>query len=240
MRPRVAAAAGAVLLLFAAALPAGAQGAPPPAAEAAIRAAIRDFVVEQSGVPGAEAFVGIVRANDPSAPDGGAFEIVRVGSDGTVRSGRSVPFELFVRGSGPTVREIRATADVSLFVPVVVSVRDIPAGGVVGPEDVVVRKREYTQATASLLLRDTDAVGRKARWRIVAGVPLRKDYLEDTAALRRGDPVLLVAESGRVRITGRGVALQGGRVGDVVLVRNLASGKETHGRLAEGRVVRMD
>ena len=75
---------------------------------------------------------------------------------------------------------------------------------------------------------------------MTGGVPIRKEYVEDPASLRRGDAVTIVAETGPVRITGKGISLQAAGIGETVLVKNMASGREMAGRLLEGRVVRVD
>lgn len=205
----------------------------------AARAALQDFLAEQAGVPGAEAFVGDVRAAVPAGITG-PVQIVRVAAEGMARSGRGVPFALFVRDGRGDVREVRATADVSLLVPVVVSARNMPAGAVIEAGDIVVRKRELASGSDDFLHQESAAVGKRARWQLSGGVPVRRDYVEDPDALRRGDPVLIVAESGPIRITGKGISLQGGRVGETVLVRNVSSGRELSGRLQAGGVVRVD
>lgn len=227
-----------LLLAAAGAAPCHAGPAPPPLADAA-REALRAYVVEQAGIPGAEAFVGGMRIADAKAAEG-AVEIVRVGTGGPVRSGRGIAFFLFVRGARGEVRELRATADVSVLVPVVVSVRNVPAGAVIEPGDIAVRKREFSSGNDDVLHGDAEAIGKRARWQLSGGVPVRRNFLEDPGAVRRGDAVRIVAEAGPVRITGKGISLQGARVGETVLVRNTGTGREISGRLEAGHVVRVE
>ncbi|GAB4233234.1 MAG: hypothetical protein OHK0028_08920 [Deltaproteobacteria bacterium] len=232
------------IVLFAGGLAAGpasssAAAAGPASLASSARAAIREQFREQAGIPGSEVFVGEVRFSEPAGlrlP----VEVIRVAADGAVRSGRGIPVSVYVRDAGGEPREIRGSADVSIRAPVVVTARNVPAGAIVSPGDFTVRMLEYAAGGDGVLRAAGDAVGKRARWQLTGGVPIRREYLEDPAALRRGDAVTIVAESGAVRITGKGIALQAGGVGDTVLVRNVASGKETAGRLAEGRVVRVD
>ncbi len=210
-----------------------------PSLEDAAREALRAHVVEQAGIPGAEAFVGGMRITDAKAA-AGAVEIVRVGTGGPVRSGRGIAFFLFVRDARGEVRELRAAADVSVLVPVVVSLRNVPAGAVIGAEDVAVRKREFSSGSDDVLHADAEAIGKRARWQLSSGVPVRRNFLEDPGAVRRGDAVRIVAEAGPVRITGNGISLQGARVGETVLVRNTGTGREISGRLEAGHVVRVE
>jgi flagella basal body P-ring formation protein FlgA len=203
------------------------------------REALTAAIVEQAGMPGAEVFVSGVRIQDAARATAGG-DVLRVALDGGVRSGRGVMFGLFVRDAGGEVRELRASADVSVRVPVVVASRNVPTGAVLGAEDLSVRMREYTSASEAMVGDVGDAVGKRVRWQLSGGVPVRREYLEDPQSLKRGDSVVIEAEAGVVRITGKGVALQSGRVGDMVLVKNQLSGREISGRLTPGHVVRID
>lgn len=210
-------------------LHAGATGAGSPAG---VRAALQDFLVRQAGVEGAEAFVANARASD--MPPG---EIVRIVPEGRIRSGRAVPFLFFVRRSGGDLVGVRVTADVSLQLPVVHSARSLSAGTVLGEGDLEIRNREISGDGEEFLHRLPAALGKRIRWRLTAGVPIRREYLEDPAFLKRGETVTIVAESGSVRITGKGVSLQSGRPGETVRVRNMASGREVAGRLSGDHLV---
>lgn len=216
-----------------------ARAAEDPSLAVSARSAVREHFREQAAVPGAEVFVGEIRLSEPAGVRH-PVEVMRATVDGAIRSGRGIPVLLFVRDAGGEMREIRGFADVSIRAPVLVTARAVPAGAIVSREDLAVFLRDYAAGGDGVLRSAGDAVGKRARWQLTGGVPVRREYLEDTAALRRGDAVTIVAESGPVRITGKGVALQAGGIGDTVLVRNIASGKETAGRLAEGHVVRVD
>lgn len=230
------------IALFAAII-AAVPGIPRAAADTALaspaRSAIRDQFREQAGIPGAEVFVGEVRCNEPAGLRG-PVEVVRVGADGAIRSGRGIPISIYVRDAAGETREVRGSVDVSIQVPVVVSARNMPAGAIVSRQDIAVRMREYTSGSDSVLHTVEEALGKRARWQLTGGVPIRREFMEDPAALRRDDAVTIVAESGPVRITGKGISLQAAGIGDAVMVRNASTGKEMTGRLLEGRVVRVD
>ncbi len=203
------------------------------------RDALTAAVVDQAGVPGVEAFVSGVRFQDPSRAAGGG-EVVRVSLDGAVRSGRSLMFGIFVRLANGDVRELRATADVSIQVPVVVASRNLATGTTLGAEDVSVRRKDFSASGEAMVHDPAEVVGKRVRWQLSGGVPIRREYLEDPESLKRGDPVVIEASTGMVHITGKGVALQPGRIGDTVRVKSQLSGKELAGRLTPGHVVQVD
>lgn len=229
----------AALIGLAAAVSAEAGPAGRDALSRSVREAVTSSVVDQSGVPGAEAFVSGIRFRDSSLAEGGG-EVVRVLPGGASRSGRGLPFDLYVRGPNGDVREMRVVADVSIQVPVVVAARNIAPGSLLGADDLAVRHKELSAAGDATLRMTSDAIGKRTRWQLTGGVPVRREYLEDPESLKRGDTVVIEAETGVVRITGKGVALQAGRVGETVMVRSQLSGKEMAGVLTPGRVVRVD
>jgi len=216
-----------------------AASASSPSLASSARSAIREQFREQAGIAGVEVFVGDVRLTEPAGLRG-PVEVMRIASGGAIRSGRGLPISVYVRDAGGETREVRGSVDVSVQAPVVVSARNVPAGAIVSRQDISVRMREYTSGSDSVLHTVEEALGKRARWQLTGGVPIRREYMEDPAALRRGDAVTIVAESGPVRITGKGISLQAAGIGDTVLVKNTASGKEMAGRLHEGRVVRVD
>ncbi len=213
--------------------------APASSLAASVRPAIRDQFREQAGIPGTEVFVGEVRLSEPSGlriP----VEVVRVTADGAIRSGRGIPLSVYVRDAGGETREVRGSADVSIQTPVVVTARSMPAGAIISRQDVAVRMREYTAGSEGALHATEEALGKRARWQLTGGVQIRREYLEDPMAVRRGDSVTIVVESGPVRISGKGITLHAAGIGDTVMVRNVSSGREMSGRLSEDRVVRID
>ena len=139
------------------------------------RSAIRDQFREQAGIPGAEVFVGEVRCNEPAGLRG-PVEVVRVGADGAIRSGRGIPISIYVRDAAGETREVRGSVDVSIQVPVVVSARNMPAGAIVSPQDIAVRMREYTSGSDSVLHTVEEALGKRAGT-LAGGVPARRNQL---------------------------------------------------------------
>lgn len=206
---------------------------------AQIRSSITQYLAGRAEIPGADAWVGEIRFAAPATVDR-SWTIVRVAAAGALRSGRGVSFTISARSPAGAIRDFRASADLSIRVPVVVAARTVSAGAVLGEADVAVRKMDWSGGSTAFLHAPADAVGKRARWQLVAGVPLRSDFLVSPDALKRGEPVVLLAESGAVQVTGKGISLQAGKVGDAVRVRAVSSGKKLSGRLLEGHIVRID
>jgi flagella basal body P-ring formation protein FlgA len=58
--------------------------------------------------------------------------------------------------------------------------------------------------------------------------------------VRRGKMVLLIGESKRLLIKTQGKALENGRLGDVIKVKNITSGKVVHATVTGENTVKVD
>ncbi|MFB3819151.1 MAG: flagellar basal body P-ring formation chaperone FlgA [Candidatus Methylomirabilales bacterium] len=137
---------------------------------------------------------------------------------------------------GEPARTVRVAVRLSRRTDVVVAARPIPRHAVIGPDDVRLERREVTapgEAPAGL----EGVVGRRALRGVAAGEAVQPAMLELAPLVRRGDLVVLVAEGRGVRAMSPGEAREEGRAGQVIRVKNLASGRDVHGQVeAEGRV----
>jgi flagella basal body P-ring formation protein FlgA len=135
--------------------------------------------------------------------------------------------------------EFTIWARVTLTVPVarVVAKHDLAAGQRIEPEDVGVQIREEFPSTIAVLATATDIAGKSARASIAAGSPIRLAMLEDSKDVRPGDIVEVEVLDGGAHLKFEGRAEAAGCVGDVIAVRNPASGKRFVAKVqAKGRV----
>jgi flagella basal body P-ring formation protein FlgA len=75
----------------------------------------------------------------------------------------------------------------------------------------------------------------KTTWR--ANEPLRWTAVETRPLIEEGEVVEVIASEGAMRITMRGVALENGRAGELISVRNLQSRKEIQGIVSHENTV---
>ncbi len=129
------------------------------------------------------------------------------------------------------------TAHLALFENVWVARRAISAGGIVGAEDVMAERRDVSALPRGAVTRAEDAVGKEARVGIPLLAPLRHDQLQAPVVVRRGDVVMLLAESTGLRITTRGEVRENAPQNGQVRVWNAASHKEVVGRVVDAGTV---
>jgi flagella basal body P-ring formation protein FlgA len=135
------------------------------------------------------------------------------------------------------VATVPVTAEVAVLEEVVVARRGIARGTVIGPNDVVRERRNVSTLPHGVLTRLEDAVGMEASASIAALTPLSPEQLAPPAVVRRGDVVLLIAETAGLRITTTGEVRQDAARGEQVRVLNVSSQTEVVGRALDGKTV---
>lgn len=122
--------------------------------------------------------------------------------------------------------QLRAT----LSAEVVVMAADAPANQPLGEQALVLERRDIsTVPDASSDL--SQVAGLSPRRPMRAGQIVRTRMLAAPMLVRRGDGVTIVVHSGAVEVRNAGEALEAGREGEVVRVRNSATGRVIRARV---------
>ncbi len=115
----------------------------------------------------------------------------------------------------------------SIYVPVhikvannvLVTVRPIPAGQTVQPEDIQLQMRDITQFAGSALTSVEQAVDKQVVGPVASGAILRSEMLRAANIILQGQNVKLVAQGSGFRVTSEGVAMGNAKSGQVVAVK---------------------
>lgn len=120
---------------------------------------------------------------------------------------------------------------------VVVLVAPAPAGIPLGASQLAVQRREVGGLNGAAFSDPAALIGRTPIRALPSGVvPTVRDVVTGTP-LRRGDPVVLVAQSGGVEVRMQGRALGPAQAGGRISVENAASRRILRGRVVAGGVV---
>lgn len=127
-------------------------------------------------------------------------------------------------------------ARVTLDAEVLVSAGAIAAGKALSAEDVRRERRDVTQVADAIGIAE-NAVGQSSRRALREGQVLQARLLNKAVLVKRGAAVRIVARQGGVSVENAGESLQAGSLGDLVRVRNTASGKTLNARVVDEGVV---
>ncbi len=108
---------------------------------------------------------------------------------------------------------------------IVFTKRNIPKGKVIQPDDLLV-KLANSRSSHGAYLTITNIVGHKAKRNMARDTVIKAHHILANNAVNETDTILIVSGSAGISIVTYGQALSNGKIGDMVLVKNLSSKKE--------------
>lgn len=182
-----------------------------------------------------------LRRNAPWSPEEMVVESVQVPEDLALPEG-NLRWDIRERGNGDylghfsatlifsmdgrTIRRAPLSARIAVTRDVVRASRNVRRGDLVEKDDLRLVRETTMRRGGDVLTSLDEAVGKKAARTIRTGRTLTSAMVEDPSMVEKGNAVTIVAENKLVRITTQGEALENGRQGERIRVRNLQSGKE--------------
>ena len=112
---------------------------------------------------------------------------------------------------------------VRMFAPVLMSTRPLARGDLVGAADVEMVEADLSTLRQSYLHESTLAVGMEVKRAMPANSVVSREALAQPLLIKRGDTVVMSAQSGPVTIRQQGIAMQNGELGAQIPVRNTNS-----------------
>lgn len=204
--------------------------------ESAVRAIVEEFITEALGAGVADAELRGVDVQGRILLPVGAYRARVIPPPGTAVVGRMRLQVEFTIGDR-VVKSVGVGADVALYGEVVMARRPIARGETLGEGDLVVERRDLSDAPRGALRAPEDVLGRVARTALTPYAPIRREQIEPATVVHRGDVVLLVAEHGALRITAAGEAREDAALGEQVRVVNRATQKNLVGKVVDASTV---
>jgi len=153
----------------------------------------------------------------------------------------SVPLPLHFKVNGSFHKRVLVTADIEVLAEVVVTKRPLKRHRRITEDDIEVREKNLAELPSNIILDYEEVLGKRAKRNIGANRVLRSDLIEFPPLVKRGDVVLIVAESSGLRITALGMVKQReGRRGERIRIENIDSKKSLYGRLLDAKTVKVD
>ncbi|BDM63776.1 flagella basal body P-ring formation protein FlgA [Shewanella sp. NFH-SH190041] len=112
---------------------------------------------------------------------------------------------------------------VDILLPVVVAARQLTDGEYLTEKDVSQSWLPQTQLRGGQFAHISEVIGTKTTRRTAQGHPLYQDNL---CFICKGDAVAIYARSGQLTIKTQGIALNNGRIGEQIEIKNMSSNKK--------------
>jgi flagella basal body P-ring formation protein FlgA len=132
---------------------------------------------------------------------------------------------------------LTVSTQASIRVQALVAARDIERRQVLTLDQLQWRALDLARQPRGVITDPKAITGMSARRRLRAGQPLSANLLEPALLVRRGERVSIVARDGPIQARTEGEALAAGRLGEVIEVKNLSSGKVVQVSVVEVGVV---
>lgn len=129
------------------------------------------------------------------------------------------------------------TARVQQYMTVVVARTPIRRDSRIRPTALSLSEQNVVRLNGEFYTRLQDVSGLNARTDIGSGEIITPRQLEEALAVQKGDRVTLEVRSGGLLIRTLGIALENGRIGQRISVRNERSGRELSGTVSAAGVV---
>ena len=110
-------------------------------------------------------------------------------------------------------------------VQVVFTKQNIPKGKVIQLEDLEM-KWSSSRSTYGAYVKAENIIGHKAKRNIMRNSIVKAQHIIPMNAVNKNDTIIITSGSSGLRISTYGQALANGKLGDMILVRNLSSNKE--------------
>ena len=141
--------------------------------------------------------------------------------------------------AGKEESQIWVRTEIKLYDNVVVSARPLAHREVIAPSDVRLDWREIDPNAARPFTKIEEVVGKQVSRATHVNEVLTAAQAEAPQVVRHGSAIVLVYESATLRVETSGEALQAGKVGEMIRVKNPSSGKLLQGVVLDGKTVRV-
>jgi flagella basal body P-ring formation protein FlgA len=142
--------------------------------------------------------------------------------------------------NGHFEKKVRATATVEVWGPVVVTRKPLGRYKPIVEDDIVLQTMDLANLSSNVLTDPAAVLGKRTKRAIGAQTPLRADSVELPPLVKRGDLVVIIAQSKGLKITTRGLVKKKGRLGDRIPVVNVDSKKVLYARVIDSNTVQVD
>jgi flagella basal body P-ring formation protein FlgA len=127
---------------------------------------------------------------------------------------------------GRIYRKVPVSCRILVSRKVIKTVRKIARGQVIGPQDLVEVTEQSIRSDRNDVIHLNQITGRRAARSLQAGQTVTRGMVEIPPTVRKGDRVIIKAESSSVVVSALGKVMEDGRSGEQVRVINVSSGKQ--------------
>ena len=157
-----------------------------------------------------------------------------------INYGLSTPVNMLVYVDGKLFRRTVCYYKVLVYEQVLLLTRDLGLEQPFTAADVRSEEREVEASSADYFHSPDEVIGKVPARVLKAGQVLRRNMVQMPVAVEVGAPVDILVDINGIKVKAEGVALQKGRIGAYIRVKNARSGKFLRGKVIDGHTVQIE
>jgi flagella basal body P-ring formation protein FlgA len=118
--------------------------------------------------------------------------------------------------------------------------QNLKRGDVINAGDIIKKEILLNENKGRYPLDIEEIIGKTVKKDINAGTVVKNDMIEDRYVVKTNEIVSILAQNNRIMVKTKGRAIEKGKIGDVIRVKNVSSNKEILGKVVGSGVVTVD
>jgi len=151
-----------------------------------------------------------------------------------------IPFTVNFEVNGKFYKRVWATATVEIFTHVVVTKKPLGRHKPITEDDIEMQMMDLAKLPSNVITDPELILGQRTRRAIGSHTVLRSNLVEFPPLVKRGDVVVILAETGGMKITTLGQVKKKGRLGERIPVMNFDSKKVLYARVLDSNTVKVE
>jgi flagella basal body P-ring formation protein FlgA len=151
-----------------------------------------------------------------------------------------IPFAVNFDVNGKLYKRIWATVTIEVMAEVVITKKPLGRHKPITEDDIMVLEMDLAKVPADVITDPEAVLGKRTRRAIGSKTVLRANLVEFPPLVKRGDVVVIVAETKGLKITALGQVKKKGALGDRIPVVNFESKKVLYARVVDSNTVKID
>jgi len=151
-----------------------------------------------------------------------------------------IPFTINFDVNGKFCKRAWATATVEVISDVVVAKKPLGRFKPISEDDIEVQKMDLAGLPSDVIRDPEEVLGKRTSRAISSQTVLRPNLIEFPPVVKRGDVVVIIAETEGLKVTAMGEVKKKGRIGERIPVINYDSRKILYARVVDANTVKIE
>jgi flagella basal body P-ring formation protein FlgA len=148
-------------------------------------------------------------------------------------------FTVSFRIAGNLEKRLYGTANIEVTQDIVTTARPLARHEIITAEDLRLTRVSLARLPRRVLMAPKDVIGKRTKRPLQAHAMIHAYEVETLPLLRKGDAVLILVESPLLKVSTMGEALEHGRRGETIRVRNVSSQRQVRAVVVDNKTVRV-